>query len=207
MTSRQQRQPKSLGPKGAERASSLYFSNTPEEEFGYYGEAFHDAARVLARSLARRRAHKNGDVLPVLFLYRHAIELSAKAVVLSGNRLMSLTGEGRNQSEVFDDFKKWKHRLIPILPAIERVFTYANWDWFWPNSEVETFANVKAIFEDLELIDPQSFTFRYPTSLQGERSVRVDIRFGLTTTINTLDDLIEALQTSVFGLDAEYTKV
>ena len=199
-------QPKSLGPKEAERPSTLYFSNVPEKEFGYYGEAFYDAARVLVRSIARRRGHKMADVLPVLFLYRHAIELSAKAVILSGNNLMSITGQGKTQHEVFDDFKKWKHRLCPLLPPIKRVFDYANWEWYWPNSEIETFADVKAVFSDLELLDPNSFTFRYPTNLRGERSARADMQFGLTTTINVLDALAEALQTSVFGLDAEYGK-
>ena len=206
MTRRQSPQPKSLGPKGAELPSTLHFSGTPENEFGYYGEAFHEAARVLTRSIARRRGRKMADVLPVLFLYRHAIELSAKAVIISGNHLMSLTGHGRPQNEVFDDFKKWKHRLVPLLPSIEQVFNFANWEWFWPNSEIETFADVKTVLKDLELLDPNSFTFRYPTNLQGVRSAQVDIQFGLMTAINVLDALTEALQTSVFGLDAECSK-
>ena len=200
------RQPQTLGPKSGEAPSTLYFSNTPVEEFGYYGGAFHDAALVLARSLARRRGHKNGDVLPLLFLYRHAIELSAKATILSGNRLLSLAGQGQTDDEVFKNFKKWKHRLVPLLPSIKEIFAFVNWEWFWPNSNIETFAEVEAVFQDLELIDPDSFTFRYPTNLQGARSARIDIQFGLGTSINVLDDLAEALQTSIFGLDAECSK-
>lgn len=40
------------------------------------------------------------DALPVVFLYRHALELSMKAVVLEGNRRLDLFGEGLPAKEV-----------------------------------------------------------------------------------------------------------
>lgn len=84
--------PRALGPCDLERGWSFYFSNEPSAEFGYYGSGFLEAARTLARSFARRRGRRQIDILPVLFLYRHSIELLAKAVLLSGNRLMQQGG-------------------------------------------------------------------------------------------------------------------
>jgi hypothetical protein len=118
------------------------------------------------------------DLLPLLFLYRHAIELLSKGVILSGNRLMAARGAGRSEKEVFDDFKRSKHALPDLLPAIESAFAAAGWEWYWPSSRVETIDSVRAIFADLDA-------------------------FGLGTMVATLDDLAEALDTAIFGLGAE----
>jgi hypothetical protein len=195
-----------LGPRGPERPWSLYFSNVPQREFAYYARGYHKAARLLARSIKRRRGMKC-DALPVLYLYRHAIELLAKAVILSGNRLMELRGEeNRNESKVFESFGHSRHRLLPLLASIRETFKFAGWKWCWPGSAVKTFADVERVFRALNHLDPQSFTFRYPTNTRGERSAPSDLEVGLKTMVAVLDELAEALDTAVYGLDAECSK-
>jgi hypothetical protein len=196
------RPPRSLGPSDLERGWSFYFSNEPTSEFGYYGSGFLEAARTLARSFARR-GKRQIDILPVLFLYRQSIELLAKAVLLSGNRLMQRGSAGQDEPALFASFSRSRHRLLPLLDSIRQVFEDAHWDWYWPKSAIESFDDARRVIEELDTLDPDSFNFRYPTNIRGERAISAGHTIGLRSTVAVLDDLAEALDTAVFGLDAE----
>ena len=198
--------PQALGPSDLERAWSFYFSNEPTAEFGYYGGGFLEAARTLARSFARRRGRRQIDILPVLFLYRHSIELLAKAVILSGNQLMQQRGAGQDEGDLFDSFGRTRHRLLPLLDSIRQVFEYAHWEWYWPKSAVESFDDARRVIEELDALDPDSFNFRYPTTIRAERAISPGHMIGQRTILAVLDDLAESLDTAVFGLDAECSR-
>ncbi len=187
-------------------STDLCFSKEPQEEFGYFGAAFFNAARVLCRSLARRKGYKKADILPLLYLYRHSIELQAKAVILAGNRLMSLTGEGWSDDEVFKSFKRSNHRLTLLLPYIEKVLKNVGWEWFMPGTSVESFSDLKRLFSDLEIIDRNSFTFRYPTDKHGHRASGADEAFDLNAIVAILDSLSYTLEITVGGLEGEYSR-
>jgi len=205
-TSPKPRRLRALGPSDLERGWSVYFSNAPTDEFGYYGSGFLEAARTLARSFARRHGRRRIDILPVLFLYRHSIELLAKAVILSGNRLMQVAGAGQDERDLFARFGRSRHRLLPLLESIRKVFEYAHWEWHWSKSAIESFDDVQRVLEEIETLDPDSFNFRYPTNIRGGRAVSPDHLIGLQTSLAVLDDLAEALDTAVFGLNAECSR-
>jgi hypothetical protein len=195
-----------LGPSHLERGWSFYFSNEPTGEFGYYGSGFLEAARTLARSFARRRGRRQIDILPVLFLYRHSIELLAKAVILSGNQLMLERGSGQDEKHVFAGFRRSQHRLLPLLDAIGKVFKYMRWEWHWPKPAIASFNDTRRVVEELDTLDPDSFNFRYPTNLRGRRAIPSGYVIGQHTILKVLDDLAESLDTAVFGLDAECSR-
>ena len=203
---RRTRPPRALGHRDLERGWSFYFSNEPTKEFGYYGSGFLEAARALARSFSRRRGRRQIDILPVLCLYRHSIELLAKAVVLSGNRLMQQRGAGQDEQDIFTSFARSRHRLLPLLDSVKRVFDYAYWEWHWPRSSIESFDDVRSVIKELDALDPDSFNFRYPTDLRGNRSISQDHLIGQQTILVVLDDIAESLDTAVFGLDAECSR-
>jgi hypothetical protein len=195
-----------LGPAPGERPWTIYFSEVPQREFGYYGTGFLEAARTLSRSFARRRGRRQIDPLPIFFLYRHSIELLAKAVVLSGNRLLELSGNGRSEPEVFASFAKTRHKLLPLLATIREIFEAVHWEWHWPNSAIATYGDAYQAVAALEGLDPDSFSFRYPTTIRGQRAAPSDRMVGIGTILCLLDDLAEALDTALCGLDAEYTR-
>src|ERR1035437_5680304 len=66
----------------------LNWPNVPERDLWLYARAFHTAAKTLAGSLQLDASpFADSDVSPVVFMYRHAVELQLKALVL---------GEGGN---------------------------------------------------------------------------------------------------------------
>lgn len=183
----------------------LNFRRRPESEFDVYARPFHDAARALARRALRSRRARELDALPVVFLYRHALELSMKAVVLEGNRRLDLFGEGLPAKELWELLNG--HRLSRLLPEIRRVFKGAGWGWNWEDATIRTFAGVQRVLRDLESVDPDSFTFRYPTNTRGEAAVPHHFEFNLRAFIVDIDPLVEAFDTAAFGLRAEYGQI
>lgn len=184
-----------------ELESTTRFSRDPIGEFGYYGGAFLRSARVLRRSLRRRAGHLQSDILPLLYLYRHAIELLAKGTILTGNRLAQARGRGKPPHMILAAFSKSRHALPPLVPGIREAFTEAGWEWHWPKSAVETWSDFEEVIADLASLDPASFSFRYPVSLKGEPTGVEG--FGLASMVTTLDQLAEALDTAIFGMGAE----
>jgi hypothetical protein len=197
------RPPRPLGPSDLEYGWSFYFSNEPTEEFGHYGSGFLEAARTLARSFDRRRGGKQVEIEPVLFLYRHSIELLAKAIILSGNRLMRQGRSGHDERDFFASFARSRHRLLPLLDSIKEVFEYAHWEWYWPKSATESFDDVRRVIEDL---GADSSGLRYPTNIRGERAISSRHAIGQRTILAVLDALAESLDTAIFGLDAECSR-
>ena len=183
------RPPRALGSSDFEWGRSFDFSNEPAAEFGYYGSGFLEAARTLARSFARRRGRRQIDILPVLFLFRHSIELLAKAVILSGNRLMRQGCAGQDGRDLSAIFRDSRHRLLPLLDSIKQVFEYAHREWHWPRSAVESFDDARRVIEELDALNPDSFNFRYPANIRGERAISPDHLVGQRTTLAVLDDL------------------
>lgn len=193
-----------LKPRTGERESGTRFSRDPIGEFGYYGGAFLRSARTLRRSLRRRRAHFQSDMVPLLYLYRHAIELLAKGTILAGNELASARGRGKRAQDILDAFARSGHALPPLVPRIRDAFAEAGWEWHWPNTAVESWADFEEVIADLASLDPASFSFRYPVSLKGQPTAVEG--FGLASTVATLDHLAEALDTAIFGMEAEASR-
>src|SRR5882724_6891681 len=78
----------------------LNWHGTPEKEFTYVAEAFRVTAQEAVSKLKRsRRLGSNGSPIedfrayPIIFLYRHALELYMKAILLVGSDMLAINGE------------------------------------------------------------------------------------------------------------------
>src|SRR5262245_57418129 len=61
---------------------------------------------------------------PILFLYRHALELYIKPIVYRGAQLCRLIDEKLNTENLFK-----AHKLTEFLPQIEAIFKAVGWKW------------------------------------------------------------------------------
>jgi hypothetical protein len=62
------------------------------DEFGAYASAFHRASQALAEKMFASAGYNELDACPIVFLYRHELELSLKAIALTGIEIMQLKG-------------------------------------------------------------------------------------------------------------------
>jgi hypothetical protein len=139
----------------------LQLFRDPIHDLVPFAIGYREAARALAAPL-RGNAYPDYNGYPVLYLYRHSLELFLKAVVYRGARVMGLVGlERPNVPGLFS-----KHDLGRLLPAVRAIFRAV--DWEWDGTPIGTHAEFENIVRQVDRIDPKSYAFRYPMSPSGE---------------------------------------
>ena len=94
------------------------FTGRPIEDLTAFALGYQQAAHSLAGRLAQSRGYADYEGYPVLFLYRHSLELYLKAIVYRGAMLLGLVAERRPDTR--DLFER--HELVRLLPAIRAIF-------------------------------------------------------------------------------------
>ena len=69
------------------------FQGSPVGDLSAFAHGYHEAAKVLAERLHAAAGYADYEGYPILFLYRHALELYLKAVVYRGAMLLHLVSE------------------------------------------------------------------------------------------------------------------
>ena len=190
----------------------LNWVGTPDREFTWYGEAFHQAAKSLVDQL--RNDSRFGlygppphsfKAVPIVYMYRHAMELYLKGIVLAGSEVLPLHGKPEvNLKSVLA-----VHKLQDLLRVVEQIFEAFGWDWDFALPRFRTLAAFRAAVAELDSIDAQSSAFRYPTQKDGTTaSLESHFRFNLFDFCDTLDPVFPLLDGAAVGaheeLQAEY---
>ena len=101
----------------------LNWHDEPAKELHLYGEAFWNAAKELLKNEGLDRYPiASFDAAVVVYLYRHALELFLKEILIGrGGDLIS----DRPSSKAILDAG---HNLTKFLPDIRRIFAECDWD-------------------------------------------------------------------------------
>jgi hypothetical protein len=149
-------------PVGAVGNALLNWKGAPLHELSAYAHSYRTAAMSLV-SMQEQRVHSALDerALPILFLYRHALELYLKAIVLKAALLTIGEEELPNALP-----KLWReHRLTALARMAEPVISASTrWPLTW-NGDLKELINSMAV--QIDEIDPGSYAFRYPVNTQG----------------------------------------
>lgn len=142
----------------------LNFTSYPKGELSVYALAYREAADVLIENFKQRNWYSDMDACPIVFLYRHSIELYLKAIILWGAGLVRLqSGEDINTDRLFET-----HKFGDLLPAVKRIFREAGWlNNGASGVKFGTFAEIDKLILSFEQIDPKSYAFRYPIDRKG----------------------------------------
>jgi hypothetical protein len=156
-------------------------SKQPDDGFGVVGQAFQDAADHLRTGGAESGARRMHGHLPVNYLYRHAIELYLKSIIVTAHRRLRLqSGEGRyDPIPQIPDGKTSRpiysvHGLRLLFNEMKRIFTshrdaigrIARTDWSKIPDELSGW------IEAIDDADPASTAFRYPVSRSPEMDAK-----------------------------------
>src|SRR5688572_8051597 len=128
-------------------------------DFRIWALAYTHSARTLKRSLLARYRFSDYEAYPLVFLYRHALELHLKNLIVRAVDLSSLVGD-----EPLMDRLRATHRL-PVLLSLARRLLASH----YPNDDfiAGTLRSLDGVVADLDAIDPDSMTFRYPVNRSG----------------------------------------
>ena len=120
---------------------------------------YKDAADLLVKTVASGQGTADSLIFPIVFLYRHYIELRLKSLLKDGHRLLD-----REYNE------KPGHQLSKLWLNVRDILVE-----IWPEEDKRQFDAVGSLIEQFEKVDPRSTSFRYPKDLEGNKSVNFDV--------------------------------
>jgi len=142
----------------------LNFMRFPKGELAAYGRSYHEAARHLVKHIASSR-YRDPDACPIVFLYRHSVELYLKAIIHWGNNLLKLNDKPIvHHRSIFTE-----HRLGVLLKSVKPILRFQKSLDNWGDSQFSCFRDVETVIDELEEFDPRSYSFRYPIDTTGKK--------------------------------------
>jgi hypothetical protein len=190
--------PRLFVPNGNHENTVLNWHDEPAKELHLYGEAFWNAAKELLKNEGLDRYPiASFDAAVVVYLYRHALELFLKEILLGrGGDLLS----NRPSPKAILDAG---HTLTRFLPDIRRIFAECGWDKEFGTGSVKTFDDFIAILDEFEKADPSSFCFRYPINKDLTKTLHSHFTFSVRQFAETMDEILGTLSGACFGLPEE----
>ena len=175
----------------------LNIKNAANNEFGVYARAFHTAGQALFERMFDKSSYSSLEGCPIIFLYRHALELYLKAIVLHGDAIMQINGK----TLLTNRGLLQRHNLLPFLPLLKQSFDAIGWTWDLDIEGLHTFEEVEELLRDFEMVDLGSYTFRYPIDKKGNPSVPHHFMVHMPTFCKRMDALLESLEAALMGLE------
>jgi hypothetical protein len=174
------------------------FTNDPKGDFGAFAKGYTLAANRLAALLLEAPRFSDYEAYPVVFLYRHALELSLKHIIYGGVELAAF----RRMDEINEQMKN-NHNLVDLSRTAGKVLSL-----LFPNDEMlgQLNTTVTDLCKDCSQIDPRSDAYRYPIDTKGRPSTKKHQVVNLRSLATRMSTVLEELDTVHFGLDIETYK-
>lgn len=177
-----------------------WLGDSAKDKLDFYAGAYHKAAKSLARRYSSKSTLRDFAGCPIVFLYRHSLELYLKAFLISGNKLLII----RRKPALERDPLLCGHRLMALLPGFERVLHELGWTWNMGVRGLRSKQDFVNLLTELDRVDQNSFSFRYPTDKQGKASLPMNFRFSVKIYATRMDALLHVLDGAVCGAEAEF---
>lgn len=150
-----------------------------EEKLSLYAEGYKEAGDIITKYVTDNRFFQDILIYPIVFLYRHYIELVLKDIIYNGRKLLAETPE----IPTYHDIIQLWHQTKKILKQIEST-----------NNSKDFYA-IEEILKQFSIHDPKSITFRYPTDKDGSDNINNLARVN----IRNLSEVVDGLHSYFFG--------
>jgi hypothetical protein len=174
---------------------TLNYRGHPVNQFARLADSYRGAAIVLAKNF-EADSRSDFDAYPLVFMYRHALELYLKAILVLGNQLAVTTDNEELHTK--DIFKN--HALTANLVVVKRIFAEAGWEKDYPHMGLG-----EAFFEDVlkefDELDKGSYTFRYTVNKDGTANIEKNFAFSVPNFVAMMDGILNNLSGACYGLE------
>jgi hypothetical protein len=161
----------------------LSFNEDGLEDFVPYAQGYRNAAETVWRDIGPRYAagqFAEFELLPVLFLLRHSIELSLKWSALRSRGVERLHGG----NPPYDNQLLSSHGLLELTDHLIRSLDAAPGAQQLPSRK--HLHELRPMIVELDRIDQRSMVFRYPVTKEGGLSLREHFQFDMAQAVNHL---------------------
>jgi hypothetical protein len=158
-----------------------------------YTEGYRRGAQQLVRYVTENARDQDLLVYPVIFLYRHHIELALKRIIVRAPYLIdrTLTDIEKKHLGTHRLDRLW-HDLKPMFVAICKAAG-------WKAPDPEDIEGIDDYIRQLVALDPDSYSFRYAHSKSGDPLLPSDLK-GIN--IRHFAEMMERLASYLDGIDS-----
>ena len=175
------------------------FRGSAIDDLGAFAEGYRRAGKVLAEKLSTSEC-PDFEGYPILFLYRHALELYLKAIIYRGAKLLGLiTDESVDTSKLLT-----RHDLLPLIPPIKEIFQRIGWTDDFELENIKNFKDFQELVRAVDKIDPRSLNFRYPVTRSGDEAVPHHFVINVLEFARQIDPVLLLLDGALTGLGEYY---
>jgi hypothetical protein len=175
--------------------AALNWPNIPSRDIFLHAQSFHKAAKALAAFQLDASPLADFDVSPVVFMYRHAVELHLKAIVLGdGGNFLATKPDALSVHKT--------HSVSWLAQFVCQIIAAVKWEKEFKCEGVETLADFKAVVEEVNSVDPGSYVFRLP--VKGQDAVPGGGKLTIREFARRMDALLELLDSTGDALAAEW---
>ena len=176
------------------------FNHDPIGDLTAFALGYREAANRLAKEFMRSARTPDYAGYPILYLYRHSLELYLKAIVYRGARIMGLLG--KTQPEVSKLFKH--HGLLTLILPVRAIFHAMQWNFALEESELASFTEFEHFVRRLDSIDSGSYSFRYPIDPGGQAVLQHHLTINIPNFAKIMDPLLGLLEGAAIMLDESF---
>jgi hypothetical protein len=174
------------------------FTRRPIDDLIAFALGYSKAGHELAAQFAAGRGYGDYEGYPILYLYRHALELYLKAVVYRGAKLLKLvTQESVNTDHLFQ-----RHDLARWLPAIQAISKQMKWNF--DGSGLASWEGFASFLHKLDSIDAGSYAFRYPINRIGEAQLPPHFVVNVVLFAEQMDGILQLLDGAAAQIDEHW---
>lgn len=173
--------------------ATLNFRNNPKSECSAYADSYYDAAKCLVDKVRHSNGYRDTVICPIIFLYRHSVELYLKHIILTYNRFNS---------------KNIKQKEDLITHDLKKLFSYAKESlikldlWDEKNLEDNYYGDkLIELVDYLSILDASSFTFRYPFNTKDKATLKPHFKLNLFEFSDTANYICDLLGGACMGVD------
>jgi len=174
------------------------FTANPMNDFGVFAKGYMLAADRLTNLLFDCTHFSDYEAYPIVFLYRHALELSLKHIIYTSVMLSAFKSldDIENKLKNTHDLKKLAKTVEALLSSL------------FPEdySLRDIIAFVKKTCSEFSAIDSKSDGYRYPIDSNGLHSTKQHQVINLGAFAKRMSSVLEYLDTIHLGINIETDK-
>lgn len=170
----------------------LNWHNNPVGELTLQAEAYFKAGTKLLESFKGGNGLTDFDAYPIIFLYRHALELFVKDILLMGNNFARALGD----PQVHTPFQEivGSHRVSHHIEKLRKVFGAVDW------ADGDFRSDWCHFLKTIDQIDPDSMTFRYTVNKRGRPLLKSHFSFNMGELSSVFKTVLEDFSGACLGL-------
>jgi len=156
-----------------------------------YARAYHRAARSVFEAFRQTEEsnRQEMDAHSIAFLYRHALEVYLKTIIVWGEGLQILRGSPpKPRKQTFKD-----HDLAKLLPGVKDIFSLIDCSGIWNVPMYQSFTDIERVAQAVNEFPHDGF--RYPIGHAGETELLpCGVSFNVIVFAEKLDGLLDVLE-------------